>query len=82
MAKPPEYFGSIAASSYENKTQGSSSEYISDTDTIAGESTSDSNTDLQSSTNIDVVGLAAFKGDILVRRTYWRRNYMPFNNYK
>ena len=55
------YYGSVAASSK------SVNNLISDTDTIAGEMTSDSNIDLQSSTNIDVVGLAVFKGDVLVR---------------
>lgn len=39
------------------------------TDTIAGETTSSSQNDSSSST-IDVVGLAVFKGDSLVRRTY------------
>lgn len=37
------------------------------TDTIAGETTSNYNNSSQSSTNIDVVGLAVFKGDVLVR---------------
>lgn len=39
------------------------------TDTIAGETTSSTQNDSSSST-IDVVGLAVFKGDSLVRRTY------------
>ncbi len=37
-----------------------------DTDTIAGETTSNSEESKQASTNIDVDGLAVFKGDILV----------------
>lgn len=42
-----------------------------DTDTIAGETTSNSNESKTASTNIDVMGLAVFKNDILVRRTYF-----------
>ena len=61
--------GSVAASSKESSDINKNPDFASDTDTIAGESTSDSNTNLQSSTNIDVVGLAAFKGDVMVRRT-------------
>lgn len=38
-----------------------------DTDTIAGETTSNSGASSNSSTNIDVVGLAVFKDDALVR---------------
>ena len=57
--------GSIAASSKETP------EYETDTDTIAGETTSGSDLVNHSSTNIDVIGLAAFKGDILVRGTHW-----------
>ncbi len=37
-----------------------------DTDTIAGETTSTSGSDGKPSSNIDVVGLAVFKGDVLV----------------
>lgn len=37
-----------------------------DTDTIAGETTSNSSTESKPSTNIDVVGLAVFKNDVLV----------------
>lgn len=39
-----------------------------DTDTIAGETTSSSGGSGKPSTNIDVVGLAVFKDDVLVRR--------------
>lgn len=63
FGEPCAILGSITASS--------SSEESSepDTDTIAGETTSISNTnsDTNSSSNIEVVGLAVFKGDILVR---------------
>lgn len=38
-----------------------------DTDTIAGETTSNSSTSENSSANIDVVGLGVFKNDVLVR---------------
>ena len=38
-----------------------------DTDTIAGETASIVNEGTNPSTNIDVVGLAVFKGDVLVR---------------
>lgn len=41
-----------------------------DTDTIAGETTSNSNESENASTNIDVMGLAVFKNDVFVRRTY------------
>lgn len=40
-----------------------------DTDTIAGETTSNSAQSKNSSANIDVVGLAVFRNDVLVRRT-------------
>ena len=50
-----------------NATSGSSNV---DTDTIAGETTSNSEESKNSSTNIDVMGLAVFKNDILVRRAY------------
>lgn len=39
-----------------------------DTDTIAGETTSNSGNEKSTFTNIDVVGLAVFKDDVLVRR--------------
>ena len=56
------YFGSVAAESFGNPA------FPSETDTIAGEDTSAPGEELESSSNIDVVGLAVFKGDILVRR--------------
>lgn len=59
-----QYFGSITASN------SSGTNPSPDTDTIAGETTSNSGDTSNSSTNIDVVGLAVFKGDVLVRRTY------------
>ena len=52
--------GSVASEKSEN------SNIRSETDTIAGESTSESGEQNESSSNIDVVGLAVFKGDILV----------------
>lgn len=61
MVKQLPYFGSIAA------INPSGAVFASETDTIAGEATSDSSGELNSSTNIDVVGLAVFKGDIIVR---------------
>lgn len=56
------YFGSITSTT---KSTGSSPS----NDTIAGETTESSQSDAHSS-SIDVVGLAVFKGDILVRRAY------------
>ena len=53
-----------------------------DTDTIAGETTSNSGPSSDASTNIDVVGLAVFKGDVLIRRTYLDRCSLSFNNYQ
>lgn len=53
-----------------------------DTDTIAGETTSNSGSGSKPSTNIDVVGLAVFKDDVLVRRTHFYRNTLPFNDYR
>lgn len=50
-----------------------------DSDTIAGETTANSDDNSQASTNIDVVGLAVFKGDSLVRRIKLYRNYLSFN---
>lgn len=41
-----------------------------DTDTIAGETTSNSDESKNASTNIDVMGLAVFKNDVLIRRAY------------
>lgn len=66
MVKHLQYFGSIAAKGPSD----TDTDFESKTDTIAGEATSDSEGELASSTNIDVVGLAVFKGDILVRRAY------------
>ena len=60
-----QYFGSVT--SY-NDDSGASSV---DTDTIAGETTSNTGSNSDASTNIDVVGLAVFKGDVLARRTYF-----------
>ena len=59
-----QFYGSVAAESFGNPST------PSETDTIAGEDTSAPGEELESSSNIDVVGLAVFKGDILVRRTY------------
>lgn len=53
-----------------------------DTDTIAGETTSTSDSNSKPSSNIDVVGLAVFKGDVLVRRTNGNRSTLSPNNYK
>ncbi len=64
MVNHPQYFGSITAANQ------SSTNPAPDTDTIAGETTSNSGNNSNSSSNIDVVGLAVFKGDVLVRRTY------------
>jgi len=52
-----------------------------DANTIAGETIANIK-DGKPSTNIDVVGLAVFKDDVLVRRTHFDRNFMPFDNYK
>lgn len=57
-----QFYGSVAAQSPEK------SSLSSKTDTIAGEDTSAPGEKLESSSNIDVVGLAVFKGDVLVRR--------------
>ncbi|MDE5830464.1 MAG: hypothetical protein K2H53_01965 [Clostridia bacterium] len=56
--------GSITSSSNDNNSGASAV----DTDTIAGETTSNSGNSGEPSTNIDVVGLAVFKEDVLVRR--------------
>ena len=58
--KPPQLCGSITSSSNTDSTS------EADTDTIAGETTSNSGSKSEPSSNIDVVGLAVFKGDILV----------------
>lgn len=57
-----QYFGASASPT------ALSEEAAPDTDTIAGETTSNNDDPSNSSTNIDVVGLAVFKGDVLVRR--------------
>lgn len=67
--------GSIASNSPENSPTGATSV---DSDTIAGETTSNSGNS-SPSTNIDVVGLAVFKGDVLVRRTYCNGMSLSFN---
>lgn len=61
MERPQLFFGSVAAESFENPA------LPSETDTIAGEDTSAPEEKLETSSNIDVVGLAVFKGDVLVR---------------
>ena len=66
-------FGSVTSSNSASKT------LDIDADTIAGETTSNTDNNSRSSTNIDVVGLAVFKGDALVRRTYCCRNNLSFN---
>ena len=76
LVKHQLFCGSVAAESFGNPSM------PSETDTIAGEDTSAPNEKLESSSNIDVVGLAVFKGDILVRRINCRRNGMSFNCYK
>ena len=55
--------GSVTSVSTNSAPTGASSV---DTDTIAGETTSNSGDSSNASTNIDVVGLAVFKGDVLV----------------
>ncbi len=76
FGEPSAILGSITDSSGDNSNSSP------DTDTIAGETSSNSGGNTKSSTNIDVVGLAVFKGDTLVRRTYCCRNYLSFNYYK
>lgn len=72
-----QYFGSIT--SYSNNSNNSGASAV-DTDTIAGETTSSSSSGNAASTNIDVVGLAVFKGDVLIRWTYLSRNPLPLNS--
>ncbi len=62
MENQQQFFGSTTSPTDLSK------EASPDTDTIAGETTSNSDNSSKSSTNIDVVGLAVFKGDVLVRR--------------
>lgn len=73
MANLVQFFGSVTSSN------SSSASLAVDADTIAGETTSNIDNNSRSSTNIDVVGLAVFKGDALVRRTHCYRNYLSFN---
>ncbi len=54
-------FGSITESDSSNTKSGP------DTDTIAGETVTNSGESSKPSSNIDVVGLAVFKGDVLIR---------------
>ncbi len=58
--KHQQLYGSITSSGNADSTS------EADTDTIAGETTSNSGGSGESSSDIDVVGLAVFKGDILV----------------
>ena len=60
-----------ASSSSKDNATSASGESNTDTDTIAGETTSNSGSSNKPSSNIDVVGLAVFKDDMLVRRTFW-----------
>ena len=62
LEKLLQFFGSVTSSSLAN------ADAAPDTDTIAGETTSNNDGNSSPSTNIDVVGLAVFKGDVLVRR--------------
>jgi len=59
-----------------------SSTNIYETDTIAGEDTSGSGQKTETSSNIDVVGLSVFKGDVLVRRINCGRNNLSLNCYE
>ncbi len=63
FGEPSAILGSIASNNPENSPSGATSV---DSDTIAGETTSNSGDSSNASTNIDVVGLAVFKGDVLV----------------
>jgi len=63
--------GSTTSSSSKDNATSASGESNTDTDTIAGETTSNSGSSNKPSSNIDVVGLAVFKDDMLVRRTFW-----------
>lgn len=71
--------GSTTSSSEQNNSSSISGESNTDTDTIAGETTSNSGSSNKPSSNIDVVGLAVFKDDMLVRRAFWNGNSLPFN---
>lgn len=72
--------GSTTSSS-EGSSSAASGESNTDTDTIAGETTSNSGSSNKPSSNIDVVGLAVFKDDMLVRRTFWCRNSLSFDGH-
>lgn len=61
FGEPSAILGSITTSSSSDTKSGP------DTDTIAGETSSNSTENTKASTNIDVVGLAIFKGDSLIR---------------
>ena len=73
--------GSITSSTSQNTSSSASGESNTDTDTIAGETTSNSGSSNKPSSNIDVVGLAVFKDDILVRRTIRYGNSLPLDSY-
>ncbi len=76
-------FGEVSAilGSITSSSQNSGASSV-DTDTIAGETTENSGSGSKPSTNIDVVGLAVFRNDVLVRRTNSNRNLMSSNNNK
>lgn len=69
FGEPVAILGSITSSATNQESASGASNV--DTDTIAGETTSGSGNNATASSNIDVVGLAVFKGDTLVRRTYF-----------
>lgn len=66
FGEPCAIIGSITGSNANN-----SNTPAVDTDTIAGEITSTSAEGKEPSSNIDVVGLAVFKEDVLVRRAFF-----------
>lgn len=63
FGEPSAILGSVTSLNTSSSPTGPTSV---DTDTIAGETTSNSGESSNASTNIDVVGLAVFKGDVLV----------------
>lgn len=63
FGEPSAILGSVTSLNVNSSPTGATSV---DTDTIAGETTSNSGESSSASTNIDVVGLAVFKGDVLV----------------
>lgn len=73
--------GSTTASGNSSNSNDSGQSSL-DTDTIAGETTSNSGSKSKPSSNIDVVGLAVFKDDMLVRRTFRYRSSLPFTCYQ